>query len=840
MSEFYTNFHTSRNNILLRGIRDGKPFKEIIPYKPYHFIKSKTPTDIKNLKGESLSRIDFDSMKDAKNFIEKYEEVENFEIYGFKKYGYTFISDTYKEMDFDYSKLSIVSWDIECKSDDGFPEPLYADKEITAISLRKGNKIIVLGTVNYKEHRDDIIYIKCKDEKDLLYKFIDVWRKLNPDIITGWNIEAFDIPYTINRIKRILGDDDAKQLSPWLQLHEHTRTDKYKNEYQTYTIVGIATIDLQDAYKKFSFKNQESFSLNHIAHVELGENKIDYSNFEDLNDLYDRDPQKFIEYNIHDTDLVHRINEKTGLIEQIVTLAYDSKVNYIDSFTSVLLWEVIISNHLKSENIMVPTNPKRNRKTRTNMGAFVKDPIVKKYKWVVSEDLDSLYPHLIMQYNISPETLYKHYGELLHEMPITKIINGELLENEKIKDLLLNHNCTYTPNGSFFKKDKRGFLPFLMDKMYANRKKYKKMMLEYKKQYEKTPTPELESLISKYNNLQMAMKICLNSAYGACSNEWFMFFSMELAEAITYAGQLSIQWIEVYLNRYLNKILNTSNKDYIIAMDTDSCYIELEELVNQIYKNKQPEITTIIDTIDKFVREGLDPEIDKSYVKLAEYVHAYDNMMHMKRESIADVGLWKAKKHYALNVYDKEGVRYKEPKIEIKGIKAVQSSTPAICRDVIKETIEIILRGTKEQLIDRVDSFEKEFRNASFEEIAKTSSVSDLDKYHDSVNIYTKGTPSHVKGALIYNRLLKDKNLEKKYLTIKNGNKIKTCYLTLPNSIKEEVLSVANRLPSELGLEKYIDYDKQYETQFFKTVNELSLIVGWDLRNTNSLEAFFM
>lgn len=856
MSQFYTNVAISGNSILLRGVIDGQPFKERVPLKPYHFVRTKEVTDCVNLKGDHVARVDFDSVSDAKDFIQKYEGVENADIYGFKRYIYPFIRDNFPDMKYSYDQISVVFFDIETMSDTGFPDVDIADKEVTAVSFRKGDLRIILSTVDYTPPKG-AVYIRCRDETDLLHKFLDVWLKLNPDIISGWNIEFFDIPYIVNRMIRVLGEHTAKQLSPWLQLHEYTSMSKFGAEQSSYKIVGITTVDLMQAYMKFTFKNQESFRLDHIAFVELGEKKLDYSEYGSLHELWVQNPQKYLDYNMHDSDLVYRIDQKTGLVNQIITLAYDAQVNYADAFTSVLLWEVIIDNHLYKQGIVTNTFTKKNHKSEPIMGAFVKDPIIGRHEWVAGLDLDSLYPHLMMQYNISPETMVRCYKNLRNEVTIEDIIDQKMMANPTIKSMIENQNLGYTPNGAFFRNDKRGFLAELMDIMYTERKRYKKLMIQAKKDLEVEKDParklELEALVTQYNNMQMAKKICLNSAYGALSNQYFAFYDIDLAEAITYAGQLAIKWISMDLNKFLNKLLNSGfnsdgnptkasglpiQKDYVAANDTDSCYLILSDLVNKFFRD-QTDKKKIVDFLVKVCDDKINPFINESYDRMREYTNAYENKMSMKVESISDSGLWRAKKKYALNVWWDEGVEYSKAKVKIKGLSAVQSSTPMMCRDKIKEAIGVILSGTKQELFTMVDEFEVKFRQSTFADIARTAGVSDMGKYHDAQNIYAKGTPMHVRGALLYNHQIKEKGIDKLYQRIQSGDKIKYCYLKLPNPIRENIISAYDELPKELGLHKFLDYDQQFLTVFMDPINDISKLVGWDLDNRSNLDALF-
>jgi DNA polymerase elongation subunit (family B) len=842
LTEFYTSVLSMGNSLLVRGVRDGVPFKEKVPYKPYHFVPprsgvSVTP-DARTLDGQPLVRVDFEDMNHARNFLDKYEGIENANVFGHRRWAYTHIRDRYGDQEYDLEQVTVLYFDIECAADEGFPFPENADKEITAVSLRVKELKVVFSTVDFVAPKG-VVYVRCADEKDLLRKLIDAWVKLAPDVITGWNIEYFDIPYLVNRIKLVLGEPDAKRLSPWGIIKDYHTNKKYGGTQSSYRLWGIATIDLMQSYIKFTFKNQESFSLDYISKIELGRGKVDYSEHGTLHELWLKDPQKYLEYNLADNDLVFDINAKTGLIDQILTLAYDAKINYADAFTSVLLWEVLIDNHLFSQGIVTRTFNKENRKDEPIMGAFVKEPMPGKFRWVIGLDLDSLYPHLMMQYNISPETLRSVRKELRHSLPVEDIISGGV--GELVMRTLKEQNLGYTPNGAFFRNDIRGFMGVLMDQMYTDRSVYKNVKLkEVRKQLQAEKDPvrkkELEALKTKYHNMQMAKKICLNSAYGALSNEWFAFYDIDLAEAITYAGQLAIKWVSEDLNEYISELVGRKG-DYIIANDTDSCYINLGPLVDKFFPGLPDD--KVVQLLSKVCVEKINPRINASYERLREVTNAFENRMSMKVESISPVGLWTAKKKYALNVAWDEGVTMEKPEVKIKGLSAIQSSTPEMCRDSLKDGIKVILLGTKEELLDLISKFEPKFKSAKFHEVAKTSNVTDLEKYHDPVTTYKPACPLHVRGSLIYNKRIKEMGLEDHYQRIRTGDKVKFCYLKLPNPLRENVVSVYDRLPKEMGLEKYIDYDTQFEKVYFSPLNDIAKVAGWDLTVTATLESLF-
>lgn len=822
---FYTNFFSRGSRVYVRGYDKGQFFDEVVYYKPYLFVPSKKGM-FRTIDGRQVDKVQFDTIRDARDFVEKYKDVEQFKVYGSTNFPYVYINDRFRgDVEYDPTKVSVVTLDIECDSSDGFPDIATADKMLTSITLRKKGKSVAFSYGDFKTDDPKIFYVKCENEEDLIKKFIKVWtsRAWQPDIVTGWYIEFFDIPYLINRIARVLDMDWAKKLSPWKMLDER-KVEFRGKEAQSFNIPGLAVLDYYQLYRKFSFSNHESYKLDYIASVELGEKKVDYSEYGTLHGLYHSNFQKFIEYNIHDCVLVDKLDDKLKLIEQVMALAYDAKVNFTDTLTTVRSWDTIIHNYLMRSNVVVP--PMRDsRGFSALVGGHVKEPQLGMHKWVVSYDLNSLYPHLIMQYNISPETFDKRV-----EMPsIDSLLEGTW----KYPDAA----AAYAANGCTYRKDKQGFLPELMEKMYDDRSKYKKMSIEAKKKYEETKNVDDLKLVARYHNLQLAKKIQLNSAYGALANEYFRWFNFNHAEAITTSGQLSIRWIEKKMNTFMNKLMKTDDNDYVIASDTDSIYINFGPVVEYLGLSGKTD-HEICGLIDKFSEQKIVPYMEQSYGELAEMMSAYKQKMQMKRETIANKAIWKAKKMYIMNALDIEGVVYKDPKLKLQGIEAVRSSTPHVCRDSIMTAIKLVVSRDVGALREYAESFKKEFMSMRFEQVAFPRSVKEIGKWRDSSSIYKKGTPIHVKGALIFNDLLKRHGI-KNIQPISDGDKIKFSYLKMPNPIKDTVISVPDFLPDEFELDRYIDRELQFQKTFLDPIRSICDIIGWKLEEVATLENFF-
>ena len=832
---FYTNVAPWGNHILVREYKNCERVNRKVKYSPTLYVPVQKPTEWKTLDGKYASPYKFDNIKEAKAFIEQYKQQPHL-VFGLDRFAYTYLSDTYPNtVNWDSDKILTVTIDIETRADNGFPDPEKAEEEMLAITIKNQTtkKIIVWGLGEFKNDRDDVTYINCSNENELLANFMNFWTKHYPDVVTGWNTDFFDIPYLINRVTKVLGEDRAKEFSPW-GLISSRKVYNHGREQQVYDITGVANLDYLQLYRKFTYTNQESYALNHIAFVELGQKKNE-NPYETFQDWYTKDYQSFLEYNIVDVELVDRLEDKMKLLELLLTMAYEAKVNYEDVFGQVKYWDVLIHNYLKNKKIVIPQKSSQSKSDKYE-GAYVKEPQVGQHKWVMSFDLNSLYPHLIMQYNMSPETLVT--GNYL------KLADDKTYVNEMLSevDLDIPENTTLTPNGALYRTDKHGFLPEMMQDIYNDRTVYKKKMLKAKQDYEDTKDSKYLKYISRYNNIQMARKISLNSAYGAIGNQYFRYYDLAIAEGITTAGQLSIRWIEKKINQYLNKLLETTNEDFVIASDTDSIYVTFDKLVNRVFKEGE-DVQKIVNFLDTIAQEKIEPFIDKSYQTLATYVNAYDQKMFMKREVIADKGIWTAKKRYILNAWDVEGVRYHEPQLKIMGIEAVKSSTPAPCREKIKQALKIIMSGDEKELNDFLIEFRKEFEDLPPEEIAYPRSVNGVRKFYSDSSIYRKGTPMHIKGSLVYNHMIRQRKLTKKYTLIQDGDKVKYLELRQPNPLGCNVITFPSKLPKELDILKYVDYDSQYEKSFIDPLSFITNNIGWKIDRSfgtqTTLEDFF-
>ena len=830
MSKFYTNLVLLGDDILYRGYEHGQRVQYRDRSSPVLFFVPKAQskdTKYKTLDGRRAYKKQFNGAREAREVLKQYENTDGLEVHGYERFLYQHINQKFPtDIDYNMSMMKIYTIDIEVACENGFPDVQASAEEMLCLTIKDFNtkKIITWGTREFTPP-EGVEYRVFWSEQEMLQDFHQWWTENTPDIITGWNNNLYDIPYICRRMERVLGEKWKKSLSPWNRVIDREFIVQGRKQI-AYDICGVSILDYLDLYRKFTYTNQESYRLDHIAMVELDDKKLDHSEYENFKDFYTSDWQRFVEYNIHDVDLVDKLEDKMKLIELAVTMAFDAKVNFEDVYSQVRMWDTLIYNDLKKRNIVVPPR-QSTKKDEKYAGAYVKEPEPGMYDWVVSFDLNSLYPHLIMQYNISPETLV---DERHPTVTVDKLLN---------KEIDIDGDYAVCANGAQYRRDIHGFLPEIMQRIYDERTIYKKRMLSSKQEYEKSPTDKLRRDISKFNNIQMARKIQLNSAYGAIGNQYFRYYNLANAEAITLSGQVSIRWIENKMNTYLNKLLKTDDFDYVIASDTDSIYLNLGPMVEAVFKERKKSGESIVRFLDKVCQVEFEKYIESSYQELSTYVKAYEQKMVMKRENIANKGIWTAKKRYILNVWNSEGVQYEQPKLKMMGIEAVKSSTPAPCRSAIKEALNVIMSGNESDVQDYIDKFRREFESMTPEEIAFPRGCNNIAKNSSPATIYGKGCPMHVRGALLYNFWVKKKKLTHKYPLIQEGEKVKYVMLNTPNKINENVVSFFQTLPPELGLNGSIDYNLQFTKSFLQPLQVILDTLGWDAEKVNTLEALW-
>lgn len=826
---FYTNVERYKNVILFRGYdKKGNRVEREIRYKPKLYVPSQKETKWKSIYGKSLDVIEFESMYAANSYIREYGDISNFEVYGTTNFAHQFLAEMFtKDIQFDMNAVDVTSLDIEISLEgtEGFPDVEKAENVIDLITVKstKNDRFFTWGLDDFKAPKGmKVKYEKCQDEAELLMHFLDWWALHYPDVVTGWNSDEFDLVYIINRIKRILGDKMAKKMSPWGILNTRTR-EAYGKTITTYDIGGIVSLDYMQLFKKFgySYGTQESYKLGHIANVVLGDAKLDYSEYGSLFNLSKENHQKYVEYNIQDVNIVYRLEDKMGLIELAFTLAHTARCSLTEVFGTVGIWDAFINHECFKRKLILP--PKKKLPEQQIAGGYVKEPNPGMYDWIVSYDLNSLYPMLICEYNMSPETIME---EEIEGVTPDRILNGAKFD--------IPSHCSMTARGNLFDNRKRGILPEIIDDLYSNRSVIKKEMLAAQQEKETNgKTYEIEKRITTLNNQQMAVKILMNSLFGAMANKYFRFYDVRIAESITLSGQLTIRWAERAINKKLNEITKSKNVDWALAIDTDSNYINFSDIVKKEMAGKSD--GEIVEFLDRVSNKVIEPLLEETFDELKTRMNAYEQRMVMKREAIANRGIWTGKKRYIINVLNSEGVQYKEPKQKIVGIEAVRSSTPAICRDMIKETIKVIINENQENTQKYIAECKKKFMEANINDIAFPRSANSLDNYADSASIYRKGTPIQVRAALLYNMILDKKKLTNRYNKIYSGSKIKFIYLTKPNPIFEDVIGFTDYLPEEFELHKYIDKETQFDKAFLAPINNILDAIGWSHKKVSRL-----
>lgn len=848
MEKFYTSVSKYGNSLLCRGYENGQPFKEDVKYCPTLFINCKDETPYKDIYGNYCLPIYKESMTEMKDYIKQMKDVSNVSVLGMENYQLAYISDNYRKVKYDTSKIRKAYIDIEVYSRDGFPHPKTAAAVIDAITHydTTEDKYFVFGLKSWektksnlnckttiglgkdsvevdlnKEILDKVVYKQYPTERELLINYLRLWSEKYPDVVTGWNSDGFDLPYIVQRIENILGTSAMKKLSPWNLVHKKLNNDKFGQERLEVDIVGVSQLDYMPSYLKFGYRPPRAFySLDYISLVELGQQKLEYTGSHA--DLSDDDYQKYIDYNIKDVFLVHELNRKLALIELIIGMAYDSCMNYQDVFSPVKMWDAIIFNQLREDKIVIPKGTHGAKGTFP--GAFVKEPKPNLYKWIVSFDLTSLYPMLLNQYNISPETIRNK----IEQRNISDYIN-------KVASIP-NSELATTPNGMQYTKEFKGVIPTVALQVFNDRIKHKALMKEAKQKHDKQE-------VILQNTLQMSKKIAINSLYGALGNAYFRYYDLNNAAAVTSSGQLSILWIERKLNEYFNKLCNTDNIDRCIAIDTDSTYFNLEDFVEKYLSNKSDEF--ICTALNKFCEEKVQPFINESYSELAEYMNAYEQRMEMDREAIARTGFWTAKKRYALDVLDMEGYRYTNEEynngenLKILGLETQKSSTAVFIQNKLKDCIVTILRKDNNELIKEISKFENEFMNLQYTDVCGVTAVNGLKKYSDKKGFPVKGAQIHVKGALAFNRLANELNEE----LIQDGDKIQILFLREPNKIMSPSIAIPSTgLPKSFPL-KYIsskaDLYKTFEKVFLDPLKLITDSINWKTEDTVDITSFF-
>lgn len=824
----YTYATTLGNRCYLRArAADGRPVFVEQNYTPTYFLPTDIFTGDQGFDGTPLLPHYQTSIREGRAFLKEHPEA-----YGNIQCEYQLLADVYGTTDIVPDMDRLLIWNIDIEN----PGEQFATVEdphnpVLTITVKKRHmgqqEIVVYGYGDYVT-RPGETFVKCKDEDELLRAFVRDWRNKGnyPDIVTGWNVQFFDIPYLVRRMERLWGEraETVMNLSPFRDLN--TREVVLFGQAQTVIDVrGVAILDYLELYKKFTYTQRENYRLDTIAHIELGRRKVSYKEYHSLHTLYKDNYQKFVEYNIADVELVDALDEKLKMLELVCALAYSAKANYVDTFKQVRLWDVMIYHYLRGQGKQIPPKVEGD-KTEQYAGAFVKPPQVGLHRWVVSFDVASMYPHIIREWNLSPETIT---GRKV-EVKIDDLLQEKPMQAFQHDADLTSLGYAMAANGVLVHRHTEGFLPVMLKTLYDERTRFKKLANDAKKEREAHAkgTPEYDRLtkqIAAFNNQQMVRKVNLNSAYGALGSQYFRFYNTDMAEAVTLTGQFVLRFLVQRVNAFLNTTFGTTNEDYVIAGDTDSIYVRLDRAAERLGPRSVQKMVT---ALDAFCEHCMQPVLDRAFGDIATYLNVYVPCLTMKREVIAEKGIWSAKKRYVLDVWDQEGVRYQTPKLKMMGIETVQSTTPTIVRDLLTEAITLVLRGTEPELWDFVEHRYAQFCAAPFEDVAFGTSVNGVTKYAQA----TKSVPIHVRAALVYNRAIASLP---EYEPITDGQKIKWAYLREPNSWQSDVIAAPDGCPPEWNVERTINYHTQWEIAFLKPLQVFLDCVGWSTEQQPSL-----
>jgi len=803
--------------------------KEKVNFKPFlgYHVGENDVTTWTDMHGKKVKVKIFDSIMEMRKWK---KENKGMEIFGDIDVVDMFVATKYRgDIHLDRAGMKIFNIDIEVFVSEGagFPKATEAKHPINAITINE----ICTGTfttfayIDYVPQNSKENFIVCTNEKDLLYKFLDFWNKEDPQIITGWNINGFDIPYLVNRLQNLFGSEEVKRLSIDKVITPIKEIDKYGNEQIHYALQGHIIWDYIELYKKYTQETREEYSLSNIAMVELGDDKIDYhEEYDNLNDLYLKNPQLFIQYNIKDTGLVADLDYKLDYINVAMSIMHKAKCRPDKIFGTLAPWDCLIYNNLLSRKMLCP--PNTNHSKQDFVGGFVGIPKVGLHYWLEVIDIVSSYPNQIRSYNLSPETaipqdtLPQELLDIQHKYTGIDIC-ADLEKTKDIGAILRKHKVSFTSNGHFFDISKEGIIPAIFTELFQLRKSYKRE----KKEHDKAGRVRESKIADLY---QYTIKILLNSGYGALANNYSRYFDIRIGEAITSNGQVACKGM-------INTIEHKLGIPVVYA-DTDSNFISLESVIDKCFKGKEVDTKRKLDFILQYHEKCIQPAIDEFFQGLKVNMNMRELTIGVEAECIADVTIFTAKKRYIMNkVWDEGTFLLDHPKRKIRGIEIVRSSTPKLIREKLREAVDIIFTTkSNDNLIDFVDDFRNEFKTLPIERISSPVSVTFSDYTIDS-----KGLPIGVRAAFSFNAYLRRMKLNNKYVPIVDGDKIRHCYIKQPNHVRSHVIGFIGKLPNEMLDTFQIDYNLQFQKTFVAPLEKILNAINWNIERIQTLEDLF-
>ena len=842
---YYSSFFQKWNKVYIRQINpDGTRTNFNVEYKPKLYVKSENPNcDFKTLYGEDLFEIEFQSIESAKEYAKASQD----KIFGFPRHDYACVDDQYPyDIEYTFEDLRIVYIDIEVQSDTHYSTIKNPDQPINLIQLLFNDVYYVFGTEFYESFDNNVKFIRCKDEQDLLKKFVQVFRKFDPDILSGWNSQGYDIAMLYSRMNLIGLGDYFKKLSPFNYV-DTTEVLVFGKMQLRVDIKGIQHLDLIELIKKFDRKKYENYKLDTVAKAILKRGKVDYSG--KLSDLYITDYKRYVEYGLTDVKLLKEIEDSKNLIRMVVMVGYMNKANYIDAFSQVRSWDCQIANYLKHHDKMqVPYMIAKDDDDYIETGdekfegAYVFHPKTGRWEWVITDDVQSMHPSIIMSFNVSPETYLGNSS---------KNVEFFLKDCTQYTRELIDTNATSLANGAMFDNTYEGFLPKIVRRVFNMRNEAKGEYKKYKKLVESLENSGDDSLdnialiksynteVIKYDTLQFALKTSIAAVFGFLGNKYSRFYQLDMAEGITLTSQVMLKSGASEIERVVKELTNTT-EPVMLYGDTDSLIYSVKSIAYKFI----PENTSkekIVEFLDRFHKQKIAPALQTKLTEIQYRMNAKEHSIRFVRDVISDVTILVAKKKYIMSVMDAEGVRYTKPDLELMGIESVKTSTPQFCRDKIETAIEEILYKSNDDLISYLNKTKSEFMKLPVEDISSPRGINDIEKYTaDSIVVdsfgddedeesitYKTRTPMHVKAAIFHNKLLLENDLTKWYQPIENGDKIKYTYLKSPNPIGNNAIAFDGKLPEEFKLHKYVDYEMQYEKTFLNAIKSITTVIGW-------------
>lgn len=881
----YTHISENRNKILISEINEDYKieFKTDSNFKPELLVTSIDENSIYKglIKNNPLQKIEFDNIKEFKEYKKNHKNIGNDLLYGDIAPEYQYIRKHFKNQ----KKFKSRFWFLDIETDipdDGFPNPETTPVSITLIQISENvsDTTYLFGWLKTLREKPNRKYFYFNNEKEMLEGFISYMHLKTPTITTAWNGDGFDYPYLVNRMEKI--GIDVNTLSPFGVLEEH-RAVVFGKDLTIRKPVGYVWLDYVEMFKKADPSGKESWSLEYISKYILGDEeggKLDYTksgfknmrdfikgkynpNLDELNSLkefYNTDKFEQEQYNLfcdygeQDTVILKKMDIKLGLCEMLVNYAHNMGTNIYDVFATIKPWTIYIWNELYERNQFL-ANKSPFETYHTVGGHVFANPGL--HKWVISEDYTSLYPFCMICLNLSPESYIERddVPEELQKLTESfyrysdeenKIYSEDIYESlpdkhkQLITLLLQKHNLIMAPNGTFYRKDILGIVPELVKNIFFSRKAYKKKMLEAKGKVEEAKSKGEDYLkyqdeVNVNDTNQYVEKIKINSLYGAVAASTSIFANSDISNAITGFGRYNIKITTQFIIDEINK-LNPDFKSYVVQQDTDSCYLSLEGVV-EWFKKQQPNADreTILKFIEGFMNKVITPAIQKSSTKIANQFNIYEDSLAMDAEIIADVFISTGKKRYAARIWWDEGNYLAKPKKKIVGLDIKRSSTPNDARIKLSSVLDYIFEDNNNSLVSMISSYEKELKELPIDKIAIPSGISDITKYEG----VTKAVPMHVRASLIFNNYIEKHNMTN-YQRINNGDKIKYIFLKKNPITTSDVIGFNDvEFLIETGLDKFIDYSRLFERTFLTPVKGLTDAIGWETKKSRTIKKLF-